>query len=273
MKNKWLNLVLLLTNKVYNQKKTIIQQSGIIVIVNIFKLIVGEILLWLISLPLYFSLKPEKVLAYFTEKGVYAKVDFDYKLRRILTITGLSILLFFWILKLVLILAIPQIYGPIKIFNISQLQSSDILNKEIIIEEAKIQVAEEKNNLIKPEIVQIIKDKNGNFIFSGKGMSGLTLVLYVTDKEIVIYREVIDKDGLWTVVHQQSKLKLSEGNHSVSAFVFETKTGNRSSFSDKQFFKVELTFFDQLIKNLDILLNGMILMFVLLGIILTVLTV
>ena len=91
MKNQWLNLVLHLTNRIYNKKQLVIGQAGLVVIYNILLLIILEIVLGIISLPLYLSLQTKGVIAFLSEKGTYAKVSFDYNLRRILTLTGVGI--------------------------------------------------------------------------------------------------------------------------------------------------------------------------------------
>ncbi|MFA6551288.1 MAG: hypothetical protein WCV41_02035, partial [Patescibacteria group bacterium] len=72
-----------MTNRIYSRKQAIIGQAGLGVIYNIFLLIVSEIFLAVVSLPLYLSLKSKGVTAYLSEKGTYAKVSFDYNLRRV----------------------------------------------------------------------------------------------------------------------------------------------------------------------------------------------
>ena len=70
MKNKWLNLVLLLTNKIYTKKQLIIGQAGLGAVYNIFVLILLEIFLGIISLPLYLGLKSAAVVAFLKKRAL-----------------------------------------------------------------------------------------------------------------------------------------------------------------------------------------------------------
>jgi hypothetical protein len=88
---KWLRLILRLTNKIYLKKQAILQQASIKVLVNIIVLIFLEILLGFLSLPLYFGMKSADTQEYFEEKGGYGKINFDYNLRRPLTLTGVGV--------------------------------------------------------------------------------------------------------------------------------------------------------------------------------------
>ncbi|MDO8659433.1 MAG: hypothetical protein Q7K54_02415 [Candidatus Parcubacteria bacterium] len=103
-----------MSNKIYTKKTKVIGQEGLGVIVNIVSLFVYELLLSVVSLPLYLGLKTAKVTAFFKEKGAYEKIDYDYNLRRVLTLTGVSIVLVIWLAKLSLIIFVPQVYGVIR---------------------------------------------------------------------------------------------------------------------------------------------------------------
>jgi len=57
MKTKWLNFVLLLTNRIYARKQNILTLTGIQTVGGILVLILLEIILAIVSLPIY--LPPE----------------------------------------------------------------------------------------------------------------------------------------------------------------------------------------------------------------------
>ncbi|MDD5626091.1 MAG: hypothetical protein PHG83_02920 [Patescibacteria group bacterium] len=273
MKNKWLNLVLLLTNRIYNRKQLVISQAGPGVIYNIIVLIFSEIVLGIISFPLYLGLKPEKVMAFMSEKGTYAKVSFDYNLRRILTTTGVGIFALIWIIKLALILLLPSIHGPMQLYSVSNFNPKDILSKDLVANEIGIQTARVVDTMPRPELTIVKKVKGVNYDFIGKGQPNSMVVLLLSDQQTAVYTTDVDKNGEWHISHQQSIFHLKEGNHSVIIFGYNKELGIRSEAAQEQFFKVTTSWLDSLIKNVDILANWSIVIIILLGVFLTLLTI
>lgn len=273
MKNKWLNLVLFLTNRIYKRKQLVIEQIGFQAINNSIILIFEEMALGLISLPLYLALSPEKVVAYFTEKGSYAKVNFDYNLRRILTVSGVGAVAFIWALKLLLILAFPSVYGPLQLYSVSNLQAVDVLSQNLVTTETGIQTARIINTMPKPVLSNVKKVKGGDYDFTGKGQPNTSVVLLLSDISTVIYTADIDKNGDWTISHQQKNFKLSDGNHSVVIFGYDSKLGVRSETAPEQFFKVSSSWFDYLVKNIDSVANWSVVIIILAGTFLIFLTI
>ncbi|MFZ2310770.1 MAG: hypothetical protein WAW11_04490 [Patescibacteria group bacterium] len=273
MKNKWLNLVLRLTNYIYKRKQVIIGQNGIKVILNIISLVFLEVALSVLSLPLYLTLNSGKVLAYFDEKGSYNKVNFDYSLRRVLTVTGVSIIAFIWGIKLLLILFFPTIYGPLQLYSVSGLQPVDILNQSTVASETGIQTARSVSSIPKPTLTEVRKVKGENYSFFGEGQPNTTVVLLLSDISSAIYTANINSDGKWQIDHQQNNFKLKEGNHSVVIYSYDSKLGVRSETAPAQFFKVTVSWSDYLMRNLDILTNWLIIIILSIGLFLIFLTI
>jgi len=273
MKNQWLNLILSLTNRIYSRKQAIIGQAGLGVIYNIFLLIVSEITLAVVSLPLYLSLKSKGVTAYLSEKGTYAKVSFDYNLRRVLTLTGVGIFALIWAIKLILIIALPSVYGPMQLYSVSNFNQADILAKDLVADEIGIQTARVIETMRRPELTKVAKLKGGNYDFFGKGNPGSAVVLLLSDKQTAVYSAEVDDSGNWKINHSQTGFRLSEGNHSVIIFSYDKKLGVRSEAAPEQFFKVTTTAWDLLAKNVDILANWSAVIILSLGVFLTLLTI
>lgn len=273
MKNKWLNLVLTLTNRVYSRKQLIIEQVGLKAITNIVILVVQEMALSLISLPLYLTLRPEKVVAYFSEKGSYDKVDFDYNLRRILTVSGVGIIAFIWALKLLLILVFPTLYGPLQLYKVSNLQPVSSLNENLVSTETGIQTARVVESMPKPELASVQKVKGGNYTFAGSGLPNSSIVLLLSDLTTAVYTAEIDKNGDWQVNHEQKSFKLRDGNHSVIVYGYDSKLGVRSNTAPEQYFKVTSSWADYLVKNVDSLANWSVIIILFVGVFLIFLTI
>lgn len=275
MKSAWLNLILKLSNRIYTKKQLLVGQEGLRVIGNIVFLIVFEMVLAIVSLPLYTSVGSKQVVAFLEEKGGYAKVAFDYKLRRILTLTSAIIIAIIWALKLLFILLVPAVFGPLQLYHVSDLRPPELSAQEqtTILEEAGIQNAKTVQTLQKPEFTGVKKTSGKNFEFYGKGEPNTEIVLFLTDKQTAVYTGAVDKNGTWRIEQTQKQFVLSEGNHSLSAFTYNKQTGNRSDFSDTQYFKVKTTFLDLLIRNVDSLANWSVVIIILLGAFLVFLTI
>lgn len=272
LQTRWLNLVLVLTNRIYEQKQQIIRRSGVSAVLNVFSLILLELYLGLVSLPLYLGLKSTNVTAYLEEKSTYARVAFDYNLRRVLTLSSASVIFFIWLVKLLLIILAPTIFGPIQLYSVSDLRPVDLLEKEIIVAETRIQTARVLDNMTIPELKKVDKLRNGDYRFYGTGQPQTSIVLLVSDAQTLILVGDIDDNGNWQVDLVRDEFKLSEGNHSVLAFNFDEAKEVRSQVSYKQYFKSQDTFIDKLLKNSDIFINSSIIIIIMLGILLTVLT-
>mgnify|MGYP001278488459 CR=1 FL=1 len=273
MKKQWLNLVLRFTNLIYQRKQAIRGQTGIGVISNIGTLVLLEIFLGIISLPLYLSLRSKGVTAFFSEKGTYEKVSFDYNLRRVLTLTGVSIFALIWAIKLILILVLPSVYGPMQLYSVSDFNPSDILSKDLIASEIGIQSARVLSTMPQPKIMDIEKKRGGSYSFSGKSQPNVTVVLLLSDRQTAVYSADSDKNGDWTINHDQSAFNLKEGNHSVIVFSYDKRLGTRSEAGPEQFFKVTTSWLDSFTKNIDILANWSLVIVLALGVFLTLLTI
>jgi hypothetical protein len=271
MRTKWLNLVLLLTNRIYSRKQSIAGQNGLAAAANIFTLIVLEVALGAVSLPLYVALNSDTVTAHLTSKGAYAKVVFDYNLRRILTLTGVGIVFVIWGVKLMLILAVPTVYGPLQLFTVSDLRPADILTVDMAAETG-IQTARVIGNMPRPELTQVKKVSGGDYVFTGKGQPNSTVVLLLSDGQTAIYTAQIGDSGLWEISHLRSNFKLNDGNHSVIVFSYDKALGVRSETAPNQYFKVTSSWLDVLAKNIDQLANWSVAIIIILGIFLTFLT-
>ncbi len=274
MGSAWLNLVLSLTNRIYSRKQELIRSTGIKGVQHVFVLVFLEIFLAFISIPLYLGLKSALIPVYLKEKGSYEKISFDYNLRKVLTLTGLGIFLLIWIIKLALIVYLPQAYGPLSLYRVGKLDPVDMAaNSDLGATSLAFQSARTIGALPRPELKEVKKIAGGNFIFSGVGQPGMEAVLLLSEKNTVVYSAPIGKDGHWEIEHSQKEIKLGEGNHSVLVFNFDAKAGVRSSASEEKFFKITTTRADSLVKNIDTLTNWWVVIVILLGILLTFLTI
>ncbi|MCX6779180.1 MAG: hypothetical protein NTU97_03035 [Candidatus Magasanikbacteria bacterium] len=273
MKTKWLDFVLLLTNRIYTRKQKVLSEVGLKTVANIIVLIGLEIFLALVSLPLYLTTKSGGVVAYLEEKGGYAKVSFDYNLRRILTLTGVGIFLIIWLMKLLLIVLAPHLFGPMRLYQVSDLRPADLLSKETVQTETGIQTARVSPAMLVPSLEGVNKIGGGNYEFYGKAVPNSTVVLLLSDTQSVIYTEVANVEGVWKITHPQTNFKLSPGNHSILVFSYDAAKGIRSEVAPTQYFKVQINWLESLSQKIDVLANWSVVLIIILGIFLTFLTI
>lgn len=272
MKAGWLNLILRFSNRIYSRKQGLMREAGIKMIADIGALVFLEIILAVISLPLYLGMRTGGVTAYLEEKGGYARVAFDYSLRRVLTLAGVLIIFLLWTIKLAVIVGLPKVYGPLQLYSVSDFGPADILDRELAETETKIQTARVSQSMVKPKLKQVRRAAGGHYIFSGAGAPLETIVLLLSDRQTAIYYGQADAGGNWRIEHSSADFKLSAGNHSVLVFGYDDNKGARSEVAPEQFFKVQTAWIDVLAKSIDSLLNWTVAAVIGLGLFLTLLT-
>lgn len=273
MKTTWLNLVLRLTNRIYVVKEHILGESGLSAVKNILVLVLLEVVLAVVSLPLYIGLKSRNVMAFMEEKGGYSEINFDYSFRRILTLTGVAIVLVLWLIKLSFIYFVPVVYSPVNSYEFSSLRPADILTEKSVTQEALFQSAKLDETLKVPKLVGVNKISGGDFVFSGTGEPLSTVVLLLSDKQTAIYSNEVDEKGNWEIAHERSDFKLMEGNHSVLVFSYDKAKGTKSNVSPEQYFKVTSNWIDNVTKNIDAVTNWAVVIIIAFGVFLIVLTI
>lgn len=273
MRRRWLNFILSLTNRIYSRKQAIIRQEGIKIILSIVVLFFLEIFLGIVSFPLYLGLKSANVTAFLEEKGSYEKIAYDYNLRRILTLTSAGIVFLIWVIKLSVILFTPNVYGPLQLYKISDLEPADLLGEELVVAETQIQTAPINEGMPAPKFTKAEKIQGGDYIFYGTGQPFSLVVLFLSGEQTAVYTEKVDGEGNWEIGHSQNNFRLNEGNHEVVAFSYNEELNTRSKVSAQQYFKVKTSLLDKLIKNIDIFINFTIIIIIALGVLLIVLTI
>lgn len=271
MKQQWLNLVLSLTNRIYIKKQAVLRKTGLGVAGDILSLVILEIALGVVSLPLYLGLRPVSVTAFLEEKGGYGKITSDYNLRRVLTLTGITVIFIIWLIKL-LIITLPPAFGPLQLYSVSDLEPANVLEENLALAEAKIQTAPVLETMARPRLTEV-KKTGVSYVFSGTGQPSTLAVMFLSDRQTAVFTASIDERGYWEIKHSQDNFKLSEGNHSVSVFSYDESSDRRSPVSVKQYFKVKTSLLDRLVRNIDIFINLSIVIVIALGVVLTVLTI
>lgn len=272
MKEKWLNLILSLTNRVYQKKQLVLTGEGWKVAREVVLLVLLEILLAFVSLPLYIGVKPVALSAYFKDTEKFARITADYNLRRVLTLTGVGVFLIIWGIKLLLIILLPRTYGPLQLYSIVNLRPTDVLQSELVATETGLQTARILPAMSIPTLAKVVKQGGGDYVFSGTAAPQYTVALLLSGAQTAIYSVQPNQNGTWEIRHQQNSFHLADGNHSVIIFSYDQKAAVRSKSAPEQYFRVTASFMDSIINSVDLIANWSVVIILVLGVFLTILT-
>lgn len=265
-------MILFLTNRIYQKKQLVLTGEGWKVGQEVVTLVFLEILLAVVSLPLYIGVRPIALSAYFKDTEKFARITANYNLRRILTLTGVGVFLIIWGIKLLLILVLPHAYGPLRLYDIVNLRPTNLLQSELVANETGLQTARIVPTMPIPTLTKAAKISGGDYVFSGTAAPQHTVVLLLSGAQTAIYSALPNQNGAWEIKHQQSSFHLADGNHSVVIFSYDPKVGSRSKAAPQQFFKVTASIWDLIVKSIDSIANWSLVIILILGIFLTILT-
>lgn len=272
MKERWLNLILSLSNRIYSKKQSILSGEGWKVGKDVLLLIFLQIFLALISLPLYIGVKPTALATYVKDSNSYTKIATDYNLRRILTLTSVGIFFIIWAVKFSVLLTLPHFYGPLRLYEIANFRPADIASSELVATETGLQTARIVPTMSIPVLKGVRKVSGGDYIFFGSTAPLGTVALFLSDKNTVVYSVSANKNGEWEIRHTRTNFRLAEGNHSVLIFAYDQKNNARSQAAPEQYFKVSVSFWDKIINSIDVFANWSLVIILVLGVFLTLLT-
>lgn len=272
LKERWLNLILLLSNRIYVKKQSVLSGEGWKVGKDVLQLVFLETFLAILSLPLYLSVKPAGLAVYVKDTAKYTTIAADYNLRRILTLTGVGVFLIIWALKLTLIITLPRFTGPLRLYSVVNLRPADILNSDLVATETGLQTARIVPTIPIPTLKTVKKVRNGDYVFSGSAAPLSTVALLLSGAQTAVYSALADKTGDWEITQAQSSFRLAEGNHSVIIFVYDQKIGARGQAAPEQYFKVTTGIWDKIVSGVDSIANWSLVIILALGVFLTLLT-
>ena len=272
MKERWLNLILFLTNRIYTKKQIVLNGEGWKVGKEVLLLVLLEILLAMVSIPLYIGVKPVGLTAYFIDTEKFARITADYNLRRILTLTGVSVILIIWGIKLLLIIAVPRVYGPLQLYDVVNMRPTDVLESELVATETGLQTARIVSTMPIPTLTKVTKVSGGDYTFSGMAAPQYLVAMLLSGVQTAVYSVSTNPNGTWEIKHQQSNFHLSDGNHSILLFSYDQKAGTRGKSAPEQYFKVTASIWESIINGIDTIANYSLVIILVLGVFLTVLT-
>jgi|GEM_PF-1203366 len=273
MRTWWLNVVLRLTNLVYARKQRVVIRSGTRAAFDVLALVLLEATLAVFSIPLYVGMRPATATAFFTERGAFGEIEADYRVRRVLTLTGVSVALLVWVAKLAAIIVIPAWLGPLQLYTVSPLAPADLQTQRTLAAAADAETARVDRSLVVPSVTAVARGRGDSYTFHGTGTPNATVVLLVASPQTFMLTDTVAADGTWEMTHAQRDVRLEPGNHELAAYHYDAGTRTRSALSSPQYVKIVRGFADALLERADAITNWTVVTIILLGVFFTILTV
>jgi len=253
MKKFWLEKVIHLSSHVYKLKKRLAEVHAVKAFFYIIAVVFFEVLLAIFSFPLYL---------------VQRKGSKSFQFRRVITLSTLGLILMLWVVKLVFALG-----SSAYIQNKSDEMISQLTDREVQIQDVSLINIETASvdESIKTPILTGIRQKDRGVVFKGQGVPGEEIVLNIFGKVSFVTSGEIKEDGRFEVEYYDNQLKLTGGEYTVLASVYDDGKYSRSVYSNPVNFELKDNFFQQFFAMLDLYLNIFVLCSIAFGLFLTVL--
>jgi hypothetical protein len=270
MRQKWTSLILHTTALIHQKKQALLTSHTLGSLGNMLVIIVLEIFLALISLPLYIVTKP-------AEKSKTTGQT-EYKIRRVITLTTLTIVVVIWLLKLSFIATSWYFFDIRSTFAVHQLSSEEVTATDLVTEFA---FSAAGSKLLPPSIAEVSQQTKDTFAFFGTAEPEAQIMLYlskpVENRQSKLLWNVLavtaDSGGQWSLTQDRSVSYLSPGKYVAVAVTFDEALEQRSELSNVISFEIQQDFWQKVFASADIYLNILMLIFLVLGAFLITLTV
>jgi hypothetical protein len=273
MKTGWVNLIIKLTSVVQVSKTKLLATHAFNSIFLVILIIFCELLLAIISFPLY--------LVESTNDQTKTNTK-EYKTRRAITLSVVAGIIGIWLIKLALILG-----GMVFLKDSSEISISETITpSQVEITQEQIlnaQQASLNKALAKPTLSNLTYSRETGIQFSGKATKNQQILLYLhainteaqqrNNPTLTIIATETNDEGNFSVIPDSTQFRFQPGKYQIEAVALDTVTKTFSEPSASYSFMIENNLFEstRFLSMLDSILNVSIFIFILIGIILTLL--
>lgn len=226
MRRAWTNHILHLSGFIYSKQQALLTEHGFKIVITVWQLIAAQLWLAIISLPLAIVAKP--VIGKTNIAGVAT-----YSVRRVLTLTVVTIIAILWLLKLGVVL-----------FGVWQAEEFRIEHRGTRAEPettaayltTRIAAAGEDPHLVAPVLREVNRSNSGVLTVTGSAKANTDILLYVIEAadgvaSTKVYAGTTDNHGTFTITENEDRFSLRAGTYVVEAFAYSRETGLASSAS------------------------------------------
>lgn len=265
MRHRWTNWILHTTAKIQQKKQALLTDHAFKSALDVFSIVFLELFLLILSLPLYLVTQPN------TGGG---EEQVQFKIRRVLSLSVLTVLLILWLFKLLFIVYL-SFFSPSSSYSISDLEASEESTLELT--QLHAESWTESPEVETPMLEQVVSDDGGNIFFTGKAEPNSVVAIYLSSSNfdvssLKVYSSRSDEAGIWNMGHEHRVFHLSPGTYSVEMVTYDEALQAKSPLSAVVSFNVEIPQDEVLFEKIDSVLNITTFLFVLIGVLSALLT-
>lgn len=266
LRQDWTELIHRLSARAASVKNELLTAHALYSFVLVLHLIALELLLAAVSLPLYFVVRDIE------RRGTQGKRQFA--VRRVITLSVLIAILIIWSLKLAFIVFAPlftNVSRPFRVSSLHERPAAEFLLPRAI-------TAPVDPRLPAPPIEVIGQTPWGGISVSGRSPPEATVSLFISEANPKIKAEYVrvytvqsDADGRWNAANDRRVYVFPVGDYLLSASYYDELSDVKSGLGAQLPFKVRKDWPELLAERLDITVNIISMLFVSVGIFLTLL--
>jgi len=263
MRGNWTNLILHTSASIYSRKSRVSSSAAGKSIIEAFAIIFMEIFLALISLPLYIVSRVE-----------ISEGKSRFKIRRIITMTFLTVVLAIWAAKLILIVGLPAYFDNRQFFVTSDNKTAYQAEDQGYIV-ADIYNAEIDSLIPVPIIGNVSTTGSVGLSVTGSALANSKIVINIgmqgnndIDEAGSIKSYIVDsgETGNWKLEIASENLNLQPGSYWLQAITYDLLANNKSQQSLSSYFEIEQGRYEKVISVVDKYLNYLMIAIIGLGI-------
>lgn len=257
MSKKWLNIFLKFSAYINKLKKDLYTIHYIKALILILYIIFLEIILAFFAIPIYLTTKQKKI-----GKNVDA---YEFKVRRLITITTLAPIIAIWLGK-ILIFSLSFFMSDLQSVETKVLDTEFVSNKNFL-------ESRQDDNILQPKVQEIWSNNVNNVRLSGFGEPNSLVKLFLTKDTQRVFSVTTDvnQNGEWETIFSG----VEHGKYLVTGISYLEEDGIKSNLinnDESLIVNINNTFWRSLYLHLDMWANIAILIIFLMGGLLTFLT-
>jgi len=271
----WTNSILHTTARIFQKKQELKTVHGVRALFIVLALMAAELYLAVISLPLYFVA---------TKTTINNEAVKQYQVRRVMTLSVLSIILIIWLIKLTIILFLVFSYNPGEEFQVKESANQVNISPTITTSIPKALV---DNKLPIPKILAVNGIRGGVEVQGVARANEEVVALFTKEPAAVetmagkpvsqspplLYAGKADAKGYFTIVEDNNVFYLPSADYAVSVIAYDPLVNVKSLPSAGVKMSVQEHPVRRVLIFADEALNILAIAFILIGLTVTVLTI
>lgn len=247
LRRGWTSSIVHLSAYIYQIKTRLLTATAAQSFFYSLYIILLELILFLLSLPFYLFLQPQKMKAADLAR---------YKMRRSITLYLFIPLTLFWILQLGFVV-IGNIYNDSQ-KKVTIVYSAATSSPESLYVPAKKEFAHTDATLRIPQIHRLETTEPHSFLLEGTALPHTYVIATIFSNNKLfskLYTAEVQADATWKIKHNSSSWFLPAGSYQLSVELYNQTTAQKSPMSDVVSFTVKKNWYDFFSQHGSLVIN------------------